>query len=64
MECTKHWWRTMDGDLITDIPENMNLIEWPNGNFFLATDKQADAIMETYYDPLYLNRNVPARLQS
>ncbi len=55
MECTKHWWRTMDGDLITDIPENMNLIEWPNGNFFLATDKQADAIMETYYDPLYLN---------
>jgi hypothetical protein len=49
VEYTKHWWRTREGEIITDVPENMNLIEWPHGKFFLATDKQADAILDSYY---------------
>ncbi len=55
MEYTKHWWRTRGGELITEIPENMNLIEWPHGNFFLATDKQAEAILDNYYGSQYRN---------
>ena len=53
MEYTKHWWRTREGDLITEIPENMNLIEWPHGNFFLATDEQAEAIIDDCYGSAY-----------
>jgi hypothetical protein len=49
MEYTKHWWRTMDGKIITEIPENMNLMEWPHGHFFLATDAEAMAIIDDEY---------------
>ena len=49
-EMTKHWWRLRNGKVITfdDIPEGMNLIEWPDNSFFLATDEQADVIIRDY----------------